>query len=106
MKEKKLGTHYHKDNDGYIYKYYFKNMKEENNAIYICSENLCKSKAILNLNKKKFEILVNHCGYYLHRNLKNCNLKDKYVKIMKVKGFKDIHLLQKERRGKIIDWAK
>ena len=105
MPPAKFGEHYHKGKDGLIFKYVFRNLKNENMAVYVCSEIECKSKAVLKIKEQEFKIVTEHSNYYLHKGLMDGILNDKSIKLMMKKGYKDIQYTANQNK-KLIDWAK
>ena len=62
-KEKKnmsIGSHYHKDEDGLIYKYQVYKLDGKGNAIFKCYDDRCKSEGTYDLDSRKFGISVKH----------------------------------------------
>ena len=103
MKEKKFGMHYHLGSDGHIYKYYHQHLKDGDKVVYECSDPVCKSKGIYYINEKRFEVISNHVGYWLHKVLLRTIRKDKFMDLMISKGYKDMHLSRSN--GTNIEWA-
>ena len=64
-KNRRLGTHFHKDNNGNIYNYYGNNKEiKDFNMNYRCILKGCKSKAKYNLKLRTFTILTEHSKPY------------------------------------------
>ena len=103
LKEKKFGMHYNLGKDGHIYKYYHQHLKDGDKVVYECSDPICKSKGIYYMNEKRFEVISNHVGYWLHTVLLRSLRKDKFVALMQSKGYKDMHLSRSN--GTNIEWA-
>ena len=103
LKEKKFGMHYNLGRDGHIYKYYHQHLKDGDKVVYECSDPVCKSKGIYYMNEKRFEVVSNHVGYWLHSVLLRTSRKDKFIALMQNKGYKDMHLSR--ANGTSIEWA-
>jgi len=99
------GVHYHKEKDGLIFVYEFRKLKDKDTAIYVCSEVMCPSKAVLYLNKQEFKVLSIHSNYYMHKNLINTIINDSNIQLMNKKGYKDIQITEKNGK-KEIEWFK
>ena len=99
------GIHYHKEEDGLIFKYEFRKLKGKNMAIYECSEIMCSSKAVLYTNREEFRVLTMHSNYDIHKNWINKMINDKIVNFMNKKGFIDLQMTEKNRKKKI-EWIK
>ena len=95
--------HYNLGKDGHIYKYYHQHLKDGDKVVYECSDPICKSKGIYYMNEKRFEVISNHVGYWLHTVLLRSLRKDKFVALMQSKGYKDMHLSR--ANGTSIEWA-
>ena len=62
-KEKKnmsIGSHYHKDVDGLIYKYQVFKLDGKGNALFKCYDNKCSSQGIYDLDSRKFGVNTKH----------------------------------------------
>ena len=62
-KEKKnmsIGSHYHKDEDGLIYKYQVFKLDGQGNAIFKCYDDKCSSEGMYDLDSRKFSVTVKH----------------------------------------------
>ena len=62
-KEKKnmsIGSHYHKDEDGLIYKYQVSKLDGQGNAIFKCYDDKCLSEGMYELDSRKFTVTVKH----------------------------------------------
>ena len=62
-KEKKnmsIGSHYHKDEDGLIYKYQVYKLDGQGNAIFKCYDDKCVSEGIYDLDSRIFAVNVKH----------------------------------------------
>ena len=62
-KEKKnlsIGSHYHKDEDGLIYKYQVYKLDGQGNAIFKCYDDKCSSEGMYDLDSRKFSVTVKH----------------------------------------------
>ena len=62
-KEKKnmsIGSHYHKDVDGLIYKYQVFKLDGKGNAIFKCYDDKCKSEGTYDLDSRKFGVTAKH----------------------------------------------
>ena len=68
-----VGSHYYRNEDGYVYKYIIKEYDEKENVIYfICNDKRCNSKALIKLdNIYRFIITIDHnLDYFQHNFLK------------------------------------
>jgi len=99
-----LGDHYHKGKDGMIFRYVFNSLKNDNIAIYDCSEENCKSKAILKIKEQEFILLNDHISYYLHKDLSTSIINDKNIKLMNRKGYQDVQISAEDEKE--IEWIK
>jgi len=99
------GLHYHKEQDGLIFVYEFRKLKDKDTAIYVCSEVTCPSKAILYLNKREFKVFAGHSNYYNHKNLINTLINDSNIQLMNKRGYKDVQITEKNGK-KEIEWFK
>ena len=78
-KNRRLGTHFHKENDGKIYNYFGNNKEIKDFKMnYRCILKGCKSKAIYNLKLRTFTILIEHSKPYEEHYCSNP--KDKRTK--------------------------
>ena len=62
-KEKKptsIGSHYHKDVDGLIYKYQVYQLDGKGNALFKCYDDKCSSEGIYDLDSRKFGVNTKH----------------------------------------------
>ena len=62
-KEKKnmsIGSHYHKDLDGLIYKYQVFKLDGQGNAVFKCYDDKCQSQGMYDLDSRKFSVTVGH----------------------------------------------
>ena len=76
-KNKRLGTHFHKEDNGNIYNYYGNNKEiKDFNMNYRCILKGCKSKAIYNLKLRTFTILIEHSKPYEDHYCSNPNDKN------------------------------
>ena len=85
-RNRRLGTHFHKDNNGNIYNYYGNNKEiKDFNMNYRCILKGCKSKAIYNLKLRTFTILIEHSKPYEEHYCSNPNDKNtkKWVDYLK-----------------------
>ena len=63
-KKKSIGSHYHKDKEGNIYKYQVCNLDGKGNVIFKCYDDKCFAIGIYEINSMKFSVAKTH-------NLKN-----------------------------------
>ena len=62
-KEKKnmsIGSHYHKDGDGLVYKYQVCKLDGQGNAIFKCYDDKCKGEGVYDLDSRIFKISTKH----------------------------------------------
>ena len=79
---KRLGTHFHKNEKGEVYNYFGNNREIKNyNMNYRCTLKGCKSLAIYNIQKREFNILRDHTKPYEKHFCSNPN-NDKTKKIV------------------------
>ena len=86
-KNRRLGTHFHKDNNGNIYNYYGNNKEiKDFNMNYRCILKGCKSKAKYNLKLRTFTILTEHSKPYEEHYCSNPNDKNakKWIDYLKM----------------------
>ena len=55
-----IGSHYHKDEDGLIYKYQVYKLDGQGNAIFKCYDDKCSSEGMYDLDSRKFSVTVKH----------------------------------------------
>jgi len=79
----RVGMHYFTSNDdGNIYKYYCTQYNNDGTYGFKCTENSCKSKALLDRNKN-FNIIIKHTlSFQDHTKLHGSYLRDKFIKFM------------------------
>ena len=85
-KNKRLGTHFHKENNGNIYNYFGNNKEiKDFNMNYRCILKGCKGKGIYNLKSRTFTILIEHSRPYEEHYCSNPNDKNtkKFVDYLK-----------------------
>lgn len=102
----RVGMHYYTSNeDGNIYKYYCIQYNNDGTFGFKCTENACRSKALLDRNKN-FNIIAKHTmGFKEHKKLHGSYLRDRFIKFMIQKKIKEIQLTKKNDR-KVIEWYK
>ena len=59
-KKKSIGPHYHKDEEGNIYKYQICNLEGKENAIFKCYDNKCHGMGIYGINTMKSSVIKIH----------------------------------------------
>ena len=102
----RVGMHYFTSKeDGNIYKYYCIQYNNDGTYGFKCSENQCRSKALLDRNKN-FNILSGHTmDFRDHKKLHGSYLRDRFIKFMLQKSLKEIQLTKKDDK-KVIEWYK
>ena len=55
-----IGSHYHKDEDGKIFKYQVSNLDGKGNAVFKCYDDKCSGTGLYALESKKFEVIKKH----------------------------------------------
>ena len=66
-KEKKnmsIGSHYHKDEDGFIYKYQVYKLDGQGNALFKCYDDKCSSEGMYDIDSRKFSVIMKHSLKY------------------------------------------
>ena len=94
-KNKRLGTHFHKNEKGEIYNYFGNNKEIKDNKMnYRCTLKGCKGRAVYNLEKKEFIILREHNKPYENHSCYNHNSDKAKHMIEYLKNNQNINDLQ------------
>ena len=96
-KNKRLGTHYHRDENGEIYSYFPNRITIQNEIIHFyCTTNQFKAFAISNMKNKEFNLYMEHTiPYQNHNCAKTCmsNIKQVLDLFNENKNFSDLQLI-------------